>query len=151
MAREESCVLTNMCMVCDGEKILVQNRRNPNWPGITFPGGHVEPCESFVGSVVREVKEETGLDIADVRLCGIKQFTYLDGSRRYVVLLYRADHFSGELRASEEGEVFWIDRADLLSYPLADGFAEMYEVFIRDDLSENYHYFDGQAWQSENL
>ena len=27
---------------------------NPNWPGITFPGGHIEPNESFVESVIRE-------------------------------------------------------------------------------------------------
>ena len=54
MAREEKCVLTNMCMVYDGNRILVQDRMNPNWPGITFPGGHIEPNESFVESVIRE-------------------------------------------------------------------------------------------------
>ena len=54
MAREEKCVLTNMCMVYDGNQILVQDRMNPNWPGITFPGGHIEPKESFVESVIRE-------------------------------------------------------------------------------------------------
>ena len=74
MAREELCILTNMCMIYDGTRILVQDRKNPDWPGITFPGGHVEPKESFVDSVIREVKEETGLDIANVQLCGIKQF-----------------------------------------------------------------------------
>ena len=68
MAKKESCVLTNMCMVYDGDRILVQDRGNPDWPGITFPGGHVEPNESFVRSVIREVKEETGLDITDVQL-----------------------------------------------------------------------------------
>ena len=62
MAREEVCILTNMCMVYDENRILVQDRMNPDWPGITFPGGHVEPKESFVESVIREVKEETGLD-----------------------------------------------------------------------------------------
>lgn len=54
MAREEKCVLINMCMVYDGNRILVQDRMNPNWPGITFPGGHIEPKESFVESVIRE-------------------------------------------------------------------------------------------------
>lgn len=151
MAREERCILTNMCMICDGDRVLVQDRRNPNWPGITFPGGHVEPCESFVGSVVREVKEETGLDVADVRLCGVKQFTYRDGSRRYIVFLFRADRFSGELRSSAEGEVFWVDRAALPGLNLADGFAGMYEVFASEALSENYHFFDGEGWQTENL
>lgn len=89
MAREEVCVLTNMCMIYDGERILVQDRMNPDWPGITFPGGHVEPQESFVESVVREVKEETGLDIENVRLCGVKQFTHREGKYRYIVFFIK--------------------------------------------------------------
>ena len=46
MAREERAVFTNMCMISDGAgNVLVQNRRSKDWPGITFPGGHVEPGE----------------------------------------------------------------------------------------------------------
>lgn len=150
MARIEPVVLTNMCMICDGENVLVQDRRNPDWPGITFPGGHVEPCESFVRSVIREVKEETGLDIADVRLCGVKQFTARDGSYRYIVFLYKTSTFTGTLRASDEGEVCWLPRKELKNRILADGFDTMLEVFDRDELSENYHWFDGE-WREENL
>ena len=85
MAKKETCILTNMCMVTDGDQILVQDRLDPNWPGITFPGGHVEPGESFVESAIREVKEETGLDISNVRLCGIKQWTQKNGEYRYII------------------------------------------------------------------
>ena len=120
MSRKEPCVLTNMCMICDGDRVLVQDRRNPDWSGITFPGGHVEPGESFVESVIREVREETGLKISDVRLCGVKQWTQKDGEYRYVVFFFRTERFSGELKSSAEGEVFWINKADLLSYPLAN-------------------------------
>ena len=150
MARTEAVVLTNMCMVCDGNKILVQDRLDPDWPGITFPGGHVEPCESFVRSAIREVYEETGLSISGLRLCGMKQFTHRSGSYRYIVFFYKTNRFSGELRSSAEGRVFWIDRADLHKYPLADGFEEMLEIFENDALSENYHWFDGQ-WHCENI
>ncbi|WP_217958420.1 NUDIX domain-containing protein [Acutalibacter muris] len=51
--------LTNMCMICDGSKVLVQDRIAPKWSGITFPGGHIEPGESFADAVIREVWEET--------------------------------------------------------------------------------------------
>ncbi len=118
MARKEHCVLTNMCMVYSGDKILVQDRKNPDWPGITFPGGHVEPGESFVNSVIREVKEETGLDITDVRLCGMKQWTQRNGEYRYIVLFYKTGKFSGELTPSGEGEVFWIDKKDSRSFSI---------------------------------
>ena len=64
MSRAEKVILTNMCMVYDNKgNILVQERVNKDWPGITFPGGHVEPRESFVRSVIREVREETGLTV----------------------------------------------------------------------------------------
>ena len=150
MARTESCVLTNMCMICDGSRILVQDRKNPDWPGITFPGGHVEPGESFVDSVIREVKEETGLDVANVHLCGLKQFTSRDGSYRYIVFFFRTDTFSGQLRSSDEGEVFWIEREELDNYTLANDFEHMLEVFENDGLSENYYWFGGDSWRMKN-
>lgn len=150
MARPEPVILTNMCMVYDGDKILVQDRENPDWPGITFPGGHVEPGESFVKSVIREVKEETGLDISNVRLCGMKQFTQRDGSYRYIVLFYKTDRFAGELRSSDEGKMFWIDKKDLDNYILADGFRDMFAIFDSDELTENYWWHD-DTWHSENL
>ena len=150
MAREEVCILTNMCMVYDEERILVQDRRDPDWPGITFPGGHVEPKESFVESVIREVKEETGLDIANVQLCGVKQWTHRAGKYRYIVFFYKTNTYSGTLKASDEGEVFWIDKKDLQSYVLADGFEDMFEVFEREDLTENYHWLEGDEWKVEN-
>ena len=150
MARIEPVILTNMCMIFDGDRILVQDRLNPNWPGITFPGGHVEPEESFVRSVIREVKEETGLTIFDVRLCGVKQFTHTNGDYRYIVFFYKTSCFSGELTSSSEGKVFWIDRSELNNYTLAEGFAQMLDVFESDALSEDYHWFDGQ-WHQQSL
>ena len=67
----EKAEFTNMCMIYDGEgNILVQDRIK-SWCGIAFPGGHLELKESIVESVIREVKEETGLDISNLELCGI--------------------------------------------------------------------------------
>ncbi len=150
MAREEVCILTNMCMVYDGERILVQDRKNPDWPGITFPGGHIEPGESFVASVIREVWEETGLEVKNPRLCGVKQFTQRDGRYRYIVFFFKTGTFSGELRSSDEGKVFWIEKRHLKNYTLANGFDRMFEIFDNDDLTENYLRFENGEWKSEN-
>ena len=151
MSRMENCILTNMCMICDGNKVLVQDRKNPNWPGITFPGGHVKPEESFVESVIREVKEETNLDIAQVKLCGVKQWTSKSEDYRSLVFFFRTDTFSGTLKSSNEGEVFWIEKDNLHNYQLADGFAGMYEVFEQEELSENYYWLENNQWKTKNL
>ena len=146
MSRTEQVILTNLCMVYDDAgNILVQNRKDPSWPGICFPGGHIEPGESFVESVIREVWEETGLTIEKPILCGTKQFPTRDGDR-YVVFFYKTNQFSGELKSSDEGEVFWILREDLPQYQMVDDFLDMVKVFEEDDLSEFYYYKDRDQW-----
>ena len=146
MSRSEPAIFTNMCMISDQNgNILVQDRRNPDWPGITFPGGHVEPEESFTASVIREVFEETGLTVENPTLCGVKQFQTRK-NERYVVLLYKADRFHGELKSSDEGEVFWIPRQKLPDYPLVPDFMDMVRVFETDDLSEFYYTSENESW-----
>ncbi len=49
---------TNLYMVRDSDRVLGINRKKEDWPGITFPGGHVEAGESFTEAVIREVKKK---------------------------------------------------------------------------------------------
>ncbi len=142
MAGIEKAVFTNMCMVTDGcGNVLVQDRADANWPGIVFPGGHVEPGEPFTAAVIREVFEETGITVENPRLCGVKQFPLDDGTR-YVVLLYKADRFSGAVRSSAEGEARWTPLASLRQCRLAESFDAMLKVFCSDTRGE-------VCWDSE--
>ncbi|WP_080873610.1 8-oxo-dGTP diphosphatase [Oceanobacillus timonensis] len=144
MGRSEAAIFTNMCMVENEQgQILVQDRQNKNWAGITFPGGHIEKGESFHDAVVREVAEETGLHIKQPVLCGTKQFQ-TNQDERYVVLLYKTKLFSGELKSSDEGEVFWIAKDTLPDYPLAPDFMKMYKVFVDEKMSEFYYEQQGE-------
>ena len=137
----EKAEFTNMCMIYDDKgNVLVQNRVK-SWCGYAFPGGHLEPMESIVDSVIREIKEETGLTISNLVLCGVKQAFMRDGGR-YIVFLYKTNCFTGELLSIDEGKNFWMPLEELKNSKdkLADNFEYMLEVFTNDKLSEHYHH-----------
>ena len=140
MARKILCTLTNMCMLEDAEgRVLVLNRLDPDWGGLTFPGGHVEENESFCDAMIREMQEETGLQIRSPKLVGIKSWVQKDGSR-YIVLLYRATDYAGELHSSDEGDVRWMTLEEMRSGPMVSGMEYMLEVFLNPNVSE--HWFE---------
>ena len=146
MAREEPAIFTTLCMLSDSNgNILVEDRKDPDWPGICFPGGHVEPGESFTEAAVRETQEETGLTVLDPRLCGVKQFQTENGAR-YVVFFYKATQWTGTIQSSEEGDVFWIPRKELSNYHLVDDFEDMVKVMEEDTLNEFYYYKNDTDW-----
>jgi len=133
-----------MCMICNGDRVVVIDRQKRDWPGVTFPGGHVEEGESFTDAVIREVREETGLAIRSPRLCGIKD--WYEDKCRYVVLLYKASVFEGELVSSDEGKVWWADIDELPVLKLSLDMRDMLRVFADDDLSEFFYYQNGDKW-----
>ena len=146
MAREEQAIFTNLCMISDGKgNVLVEDRKDPSWPGICFPGGHVEPGEAFTDSVVREVFEETGLTILDPRLCGVKQFPTKSGAR-YVVFFYKATQFTGTIQASSEGDVFWVSKDKLSEYRCVSDFLDMIKVMESEELNEFFYVPQGDDW-----
>lgn len=144
MYRTETVELTVLCLIRNGNRILLQNRVKDDWHGYALPGGHVEKGESFVDAVKREMKEETGLEIENPKLAGVKQFPIDNG--RYVVLLFKANNFSGELVASDEGNMEWIDIGSLDKIKKVDDLLDLIKVIEDDNLTEFQYTLDGDNW-----
>jgi len=143
--RRERVELTTLCLIEKDDAILLQNRVKTDWRGWCFPGGHVEPGESIVDAVVREMAEETGLTVHNPKLCGIKQFP-IDGGR-YLVFFFKTARFTGTLRDSEEGKVEWIPRKELPHIPAVTDFMQMLQVFDDESLTEFQYVADGETWK----
>ena len=137
-----------MCMVYDGDRILVENKVTGRYTGIVFPGGHVEKDEDFQASVIREVKEETGLTIKKPILSGIEEFKTKEEDR-YLMLYYKTDKFSGKIRSSKEGEVFWIRKEDMDKYKLSLDLKRIYKIMMSEELSELIYYEKDGKWRSK--
>ena len=149
MRKTENTELTVLCLLRDGDRYLLQDRAKKDWPGFTLPGGHVEPGESFVDAVIREMKEETGLTIEAPRLCGVKQFPILDGGEekgRYIVFLFTAERYSGALVSSQEGQMHWVKESDLKSVPLVEDFDDLIDVMLSDRLCEFQYVVRNGEW-----
>ena len=144
MRRTENAELTVLCLVTDGDRVLLQNRIKDDWRGYALPGGHVEPGESFVDAVKREMREETGLTIQNPRLVGVKQFPIEGG--RYVVFLFRADEYAGALVSSDEGRMEWVERSRLTELETVADLKLLLEVMESPVLSEFQYLVDGDAW-----
>lgn len=130
--------ITTMVMVVNEktDEIIVIDRLK-KYKGISFPGGHAEAGESFYETAVREVREETGLEISGLKPCGIINWCKKDGSGRYIEFLYKTSVFSGTLsEGTDEGKIFWLPREELYARPLSPNFAEYLPVFFSDSFTE---------------
>ena len=134
--------LCNMCMITDLEgRVLVQDRlpkASNAWSGLTFPGGHMEPGETVIASVIREVREETGLTITDVVPAGYIQWYNPDRQSQYFVFLFKTNSYSGELKGSSEGNVKWMTLDEMLSGKLAPNMKQYLAVFQHEDIPQAY-------------
>ncbi|PMC60037.1 DNA mismatch repair protein MutT [Finegoldia magna] len=125
-------ILCNMIKINRGNDVLVLDKvKKYGWEGLTFPGGHVEKIESITESVIREAKEETNLDIENIKYVGMISWYDMDNDDRIVGFLYETEDFSGELiKENIEGTLEFIDYQELKNMDgHSDSMGEIFAIY----------------------
>ncbi len=114
----------------DGRVLIVRRARPPAHGLYTLPGGGVELGETLEEAVIREVREETALDVEPVALAGYRQAIARGASgrieRHFVILPFAARWIAGETSLNEEmAETHWLEPADLAELKTTEGLAQI--------------------------
>ncbi len=143
--------LATLCYVIDEKhnKTLMLHRikkendyHEGKWNGL---GGKLEPGESPEDCVIREIKEESGLDIFNPKMKGFITFPLFDGKDDWHVFVFTAENFSGSLIDSNEGVLEWIESDKLTELNLWDGDAIFLSWLNREGFfSAKFNYEKGK-------
>jgi 8-oxo-dGTP diphosphatase len=114
----------------DGRVLIVRRGRPPSRGLYTLPGGGVELGETLEQAVMREVREETGLDIQPLALAGYRQVITRDThgkiERHFVILPFAARWIAGDVSLNEElAEASWLLPSELALLKTTEGLAEI--------------------------
>jgi 8-oxo-dGTP diphosphatase len=117
-------------IIRDGRILIVRRARPPAHGLYTLPGGGVELGETLEEAVIREVREETALEVRPVALAGYRQAIARDAAgkveRHFVILPFAARWISGEVSLNEElAEAHWLLPDDLAGLTTTEGLAQI--------------------------
>lgn len=120
----------------DGKVLVVRRARAPAHGLFTLPGGRVEPGETLVEAVAREIMEETALDIEVIALAGYREMMPRDASGalsgHYVILPFAARWRGGVVTLNHElDEARWVTPGELAQLETTPGLAEIVETAAR--------------------
>ena len=145
-------ILCNMIKINRGNDVLVLDKvKKYGWEGLTFPGGHVEKVESITESVIREAKEETNLDIENIKYVGMISWYDMGNDDRIVGFLYETDDFSGELvKENVEGTLEFIDYDELKNMDgHSDSMGEIFAIYDGEYSEIVLYYEDNKCVKKE--
>jgi 8-oxo-dGTP diphosphatase len=119
-------------VILEGDKILLEKRKNePSKGKWSVPGGLVELGESVEQAVIREVKEETGLEVYEPRLVDVVNYVSL-GERgavmyHYVIVDYLVAVKSGKPKAASDADALkWVPFSEVEEYDLTESFRRFF-------------------------
>ena len=131
--------MTTLCYIEKENKYLMLHRTSKKkdgnkdkWIGV---GGHFEKGESPEECLLREVKEETGLELTSYQFRGIVTFISDEWPDEYMCL-YTADRYTGDIGNCDEGELVWVEKGKIMDLNIWEGD----KIFLKL-LTENQPFF----------
>ena len=114
----------------DGRVLIVRRAQPPAHGLYTLPGGGVELGETLEQAVIREIREETGLEIEPLAIAGFRQMIARDRGgrveRHFVILPFAARWIAGEVALNEElAEANWLLPSEISALKTTEGLAEI--------------------------
>ena len=119
-------------VILDGDKILLEKRKNmPSKGKWSVPGGLVELSEGVEKAVVREVKEETGLEVYEPRLIDVVDYVSWDEKGavvyHYVIVDYVVTVKAGKAKAASDADALkWVPFNEVYEYDLTESFRQFF-------------------------
>lgn len=131
-------VIYTVCMIQKGEQFLFVNRpAERGFPGFIAPGGKVEAHESPSEAAIREVAEETGLQVTTLYFKGLDEFVEPTQNYRYMVFNYLATSFDGVCLAHPpEGSLHWLTLDEVKEQPMQPWFSRRLPLFLQEGTFE---------------
>lgn len=137
-----SFYISTACYLVKEDKVLLI-KFNKKWGQVYAPiGGKMEYGETPTECVIREFKEETGLELKNPKLKGI---SYWKDSTEGIIFIYVAENFDGDLQESEEGRLEWIDIKELDNIKQFDMNTKFTKYVFEDEMFEGKFILDDNA------
>jgi 8-oxo-dGTP diphosphatase len=147
-------IAATLCYVRSNGRTLMMHRNKKEgdvhrgkWNGL---GGKLDAGESPEECVIREIREESGLAILEPRLRGVLTFPAFKPGEDWLVFLYTATKFQGEVGVCAEGDLEWVADGRLAELPLWEG-DRIFLPWLDQDrfFSGKFTYLDGRLARHE--
>lgn len=133
--KRTKCAISTVCYLTKDDKTLFL-QFNKKW-GQVFapPGGKMEDCESPLDCIIREYEEETGLTLKNPKLKGYSYWNFIE-EEYGIIFIYIADEYSGTIKESAEGKLFWIENKNISKLNQFDMNSKFNDLVFQDGMFE---------------
>ena len=146
MSKKINYQFWTVCMIQNQNKVLLLDRQHDDFKGFIPPGGKVEFPESFIEAAIREVKEETGLEVSNLIYKGLYEYVNKEKNDRYIIFNYITTSFTGELlQESPEGKAAWINIEDVKNLPMQKSIRRRFPLFFEEGTFEIHVEWDNET------